>query len=169
MQSPTSHTGTVADSKNASTSGWSLLRAVALFASGVAAGAALGVLTAGILVLASRPDWTGPSEVTLAGFNLLVGGAAGAVVATTAAIGALLGLLAFDRMGNLTAARRSLVSGVAAAAAIAVFLSLPSIAGRFDISFVAISVLAVVAGALAWGGVRTIQRTSETILPAADV
>lgn len=167
-QGLTSHTGTVADFKNASTSGWSLLHCVALFASGVTAGAVLGAVTAGILVLASRPDWTAPGEVGLAGFALFIGGAVGAVVATTAAIGAFLGLLALDRSGNLSAARRSLVAGFAAAAAIVALLSLPYVAGLFDIGFVGISVLAAVSGALTWGGARTIQRRSMNLLPVAE-
>jgi hypothetical protein len=158
----------VADFRKASTSGWSLLHCVALFASGVAGGAVLGAVTAGILVLASRPDWTAPGGVGLAGFALFIGGAAGVVVATAAAIGAFLGLLVLDHLGNLSAARRSLVAGFAAAATIVAFLSLPYVAGRFDINFVWISVLAAVSGTLTWGGVRAIQRRSMNLLPVAE-
>jgi len=141
--------------------GWTPIRVVAVFTLGVLTGVLLGLMVSGILVLASRPDFSEAGALVLAAVALSIGGAVGAVLATTAGIGSILGLLILDNHGNFGVAQRSVIAGLGASISAVLLLSLLMLSGVFQTSLPITAVAAAGSGLVAGAIFRRFEQRSR--------
>lgn len=132
--------------------GWAFERVALLFVLAVMSGSVLGVIVSGTLVLASRSGGSSPGASTTAFVALIFGAAVGAVLAATAAVSALIGLVVFDHWGESSPLRRSLVAGLSAAIGVGVFSTLLIVSGTFETSASIIFIAGVISGLCAGFG-----------------
>jgi hypothetical protein len=137
--------------------GWSMDRLAALMAIGIAAGAGLGIATfeviVGVAAIGLVAGGTLPtgSDLGYYALGLTFAGAAGAVLATAAAVGAIVALLLFDHWGERQPLYRAVSAGLGAAAGAVVLLvaGAPGLAGTLGGWVI---VLGPVASGIAAGG-----------------
>ncbi|MFP7834917.1 hypothetical protein [Marisediminicola sp. LYQ134] len=92
--------------------GWSLQRVAGLFCLGIATGAVLGAIAGYALMLIT---WSLAYFIIV----IIVAGATGAVIATVAGVGSIVGLLVADRWGEKPPRYRMIAAGVGAAITLA--------------------------------------------------
>jgi hypothetical protein len=138
--------------------GWSMERLAALMAIGIAAGAGLGIATfeviVGVAAIGLVTGGTLPtgSDLGYYALGLTFAGAAGAVLATAAAVGAIVALLLFDHWGERPPLYRAISAGLGAAAGAVVLLLVAGAPGLAGTLGGWVIVLGPVASGIAAGG-----------------